>query len=191
MVHALIDVVRQQASATAAAVWAEARAEAARCRADAERAIACQRDADASRLRAVTDAAAQSANADAVRRARLIRSEAKAAVADRVLAIAVAMLADLRHGRDADQWQTLANELPAREWTRLVVNPADAPLARARFAGSDICADAGISGGVIAEDAALRVNNTFERRLAAAWPELLPAVMNDVLALHQCSHPVA
>ena len=62
MVHsALIDVVRQQAAATVAAVWAEARAEAARCRTEADRSIDHQRDEDASRLRAVTAAAAVTA----------------------------------------------------------------------------------------------------------------------------------
>lgn len=192
MAHtALIEAVQQKTAATVAAVWADARAEAARCRDDAGRSIAQQREHHSIRLHAVTAAAAQAANADAVRRSRRIRSEAKAATADRALAMAVAMLADLRDARYADRFHALANELPARDWARLVVNPADAPLAQARFPGSAVHCDAGISGGVIAEDAALRVNNTFERRLSAAWPELLPAVMNDVLTLNQRSQPAA
>ena len=188
---ALLEAVRQKTATTVAAVWAGARAEAARCRDDARRSIEQQREHHSMRLQAVTAAAAQAANADAVRRSRRIRSEAKAAAADRALAMAVAMLADLRETQSADRFHALANELPARQWARVTVNPADAPLARARFPGSDVRSDAGITGGVIAEDDALRVNNTFERRLAAAWPELLPAVMNDVLALHQRSQSVA
>ena len=188
---ALIEAVQQKTAATVAAVWAAARAEAARCRDDAGRSIEQQREHHSMRLHAVTAAAAQAANADAVRRSRRIRSEAKAAAADRALAMAVAMLADLRDPKYADRFDALANELPARNWARLVVNPADAALARAQFPDGDIRTDAGISGGVIAEDAVLRVNNTFERRLAAAWPELLPAVMNDVLALYQRSQPAA
>jgi vacuolar-type H+-ATPase subunit E/Vma4 len=188
---ALIEAVQQHTAATVAALWTDARAAAARCRDDAGRLIEEQRTHHAMRLRTVTVAAAEAANADAVRRSRRIRSEAKAAVADRALATAVAMLADLRDAKYADRFLTLAHELPPREWARVVVNPADASLARARFPGSDIRSDAGITGGVIAEDDALRVNNTFERRLAAAWPELLPAVMSDVLALLQRSQPVA
>ena len=188
---ALIEALQQKTAAAVAAVWADARAEAARCRDDAGRSIAEQRRHLSMRLHAVTAAAAQAANADAMRRSRRIRSEAKAAAADRARAMAVATLADLRDPKYADRFDALANELPARDWARLVVNPADVPLAQARFPGSEVHADAGITGGVIAEDAALRVNNTFERRLAAAWPELLPAVMNDVLALHQRSQPAA
>lgn len=192
MVHsALIDVVRQQAAATVAAVWAEARAEAARCRTEADQSIDHQRDEDASRLRAVTAAAAQSANADATRRARIIRSEAKAAVADRVHRLAVAALAQFRDTSYPARFTALAGELPERPWTRVVVNGADAPLARTRFGGCAVAVDDGLIGGVIAEDEGLRVDNTFERRLAAAWPELLPAVMNDVLDLHQRSQPAA
>ena len=191
MVHsALIDVVRQQAAASVAAIWTEVRAEAARVKAEADRVIAQQRGEHASRLRAVTAAATQSANAAAMRRARIIRSEAKAAVADRALALAVAALARFRDGAYPGRFNALAAELPERSWTRVVVNGADAPLARRRFS-SAVDVDDALIGGLIAEDDGLRVNNTFERRLAAAWPELLPAVMNDVLDLHQRSQPAA
>ena len=192
MAHsALIDVVRQQAASAVAAVWAEARAEAARCRAEADRSIEHQRDESAARLRAVTAAATQSANADAARRARTIRSEAKAAIAERVQRLAVAALATFRDASYPERFRALAAELPDRHWTRVVVNSADAPLARTRFGGGAVAVDDGLIGGVIAEDDCLRVNNTFERRLAAAWPELLPAVMTDVLDLHQRSQPAA
>ena len=192
MAHAaLIDVVRQQAAAAVAAVWAEARAAAARCRDEADRSIDRQRDEDASRLRAVAAAAAQAANADAARRARIIRSEAKAAVADRVHRLAVAALPKFRDASYPARFAALAAELPERNWTHVVVNGADAPLARTHFGGPAVAFDDGLIGGVIAEDDGLRVNNTFERRLAAAWPELLPAVMNDVLDLHQRSQPAA
>ena len=192
MVHsALIDVVRQQAASAVAAVWAEARAEAARCRAEADRSIEHQRVEYAARLRAVTAAATQSANADAARRARTIRSGAKAAIAERLQRLAVAALARFRDASYPESFGALAAELPDRNWTRVVVNSADAPLARTRFGGRAVAVDDGIIGGVIAEDDCLRVNNTFERRLAAAWPELLPAVMTDVLDLHQRSQPAA
>jgi vacuolar-type H+-ATPase subunit E/Vma4 len=81
--------------------------------------------------------------------------------------------------------------LPKRQWQRVTVNPADVALARRQFPECEIATDAGISGGVIAEDAALRVNNTFEQRLAASWPELLPGVMTDVLDARQRSQSAA
>ena len=100
MAHtALIEAVQQKTAARVAAVWADARAEAAHCRDDAGRSIEQQREHHSIRLHAVTAAAAQAANPDAGRRSRPNRSEAKAATADRALAMAVAMLADLRDAR--------------------------------------------------------------------------------------------
>lgn len=188
---ALYEAVQQKAAAAIAAIWAEARAEADRCRADADRSIEQHRDQHAARLRAVTAAAARQAGIEAARRVLIIRSEARAALADRLRAAAAAALVPLRDTAYPERFAALADELPSRDWTRLAVHPADTVLAQSRFGGRDIRADAGISGGVIAEDDALRVDNTFERRLAAAWPELLPAVMKDVLQLHQRSQPAA
>ena len=192
MAHsALFEAVQQKAAATIAAIWADARSEAERCRADADRSIEQHRGQHAARLCAVTAAATQSANADAARRARIIRSEAKAAVADRVHRLAVAALAGFRDASYPGRFAALASELPERNWTRVVVNGADAPLARTRFGGRAVAVDDGLIGGVIAEDDGLRVSNTFEGRLAAAWPELLPGVMTDVLDLHQRSQSAA
>lgn len=192
MAHsALFDAVQQEAAATIAAIWAEARAEADRCRADAERTIEQHRGQHAARLRTVTAAATRSANADAARQARIIRSEAKATVADRVHHLAVAALAQFRDASYPARFGALAGELPERNWSRVVVNSADTSLAGARFGGCAVAVDDAVIGGVIAEDAQLRVTNTFEGRLAAAWPELLPAVMTDVLHLYQRSQTAA
>jgi vacuolar-type H+-ATPase subunit E/Vma4 len=184
MAHgALIESVQHHAAVAVAAVWADARAEAARCRSDADQSIDQLRERNASQLRAVAAAAAQAANADAAKRARAIRSDAKAAVAERARRLAVAALAQFRDASYAGRFAALAGELPQRNWTRIVVNDRDEPLARARFAGCAVAGDTGVIGGVIAEDQALRVNNTFEQRLTAAWPDVLPAVMTDVLDL--------
>jgi hypothetical protein len=87
----------------------------------------------------------------------------------------------MRHTACTDRFRLLAGELPARSWTRVVVNPADAELARASFPGCGITTDPAIVGGVIAEGDGLRVTNTWTSRLTAAWPELLPEVLNDVV----------
>jgi vacuolar-type H+-ATPase subunit E/Vma4 len=192
MAHAaLIEAVRQKAAATIAAIWDDARTEAARCRGDAERSIEQQREQYAQRLRKVTAAARQAATADAVGRSRLIRSDARVAVADRARALALAALAALRDASYPDRFRALAAELPQREWRRITVNPADVALARPLFPGSDFVTDAAVSGGMIAEDEGLRVTNTFERRLAASWPALLPGVMSDVLDARQRSQSAA
>ena len=186
---ALFEAVQHKAAVTIAAIWAEARTEAERGRAEADRSIEQHRDQHAARLRAVTATATRSASAAAARRARTIRSEAKAAVADRVHRLAMAALARFRDAAYPARFSALAGELPERNWTRVVVNGADAPLARTLFGGRAVAVDDHLIGGVIAEDEGLRVTNTFEGRLAAAWPELLPGVMTDVLELHQRSQP--
>jgi vacuolar-type H+-ATPase subunit E/Vma4 len=192
MAHAaLIDAVQQKAAAAVAAIWDDARTEAARCRDEADRSIEQQREQHDSRVLAVTVAARQAAAADAVRRSRVIRNNARTAVADRAHGLALTALARLRDTIYPDRFRALAEELPKREWQRVTVNPADMALARLQFPGCDVATDAAISGGVIAEDAALRVNNTFERRLAASWPELLPGVMTDVLDARQRSQSAA
>ena len=62
MAHtALIEAVQQKTAATVTAVWADARAEAARCREDAGRSIEQQREHHSIRLHAVTAAAAVTA----------------------------------------------------------------------------------------------------------------------------------
>ena len=192
MAHAaLIETVQQKAACAVAAIWADARAEAARCHEEADRAVEQQRELLDRRLRAVTAAARHAATADAVCRARVIRNTARTSVADRAHTLAAAALATLRDSRYADRFRALVDELPKREWQRITVNPADIALARLHFPGREVAADAAISGGVIAEDAALRVNNTLEQRLAAGWPELLPGVMSDVLDAHHRSQSAA
>lgn len=192
MTHAaLIEAVQQKAAAAVAAIWADARAEAARCRDDADRSIEQRRQEYAKRLQAVNAAARQAATSDAVCQSRLIRSEAKVAVAARAHALAVAALARLRDTSYPGRFRALAGELPKRDWQRVTVNPADGALAQLQFPRCDIATDAAISGGLIAEDAALRVNNTLEQRLAAGWPELLPGVMTDVLDAHHRSQSAA
>jgi vacuolar-type H+-ATPase subunit E/Vma4 len=188
---ALIESVQQRAAAAVAAIWADARTEAARCRDEADRSIELHREQYDRRLQALTVEARRAAAADAVCRSRIIRNNARTSVADRAHGLALAALARLRDTSYPDRFRALAGELPKREWQRVTVNPADAALARRQFPGCDIATDAAISGGVIAEDAALRVNNTFERRLAASWPDLLPGVMTDVLDVHQRSQSAA
>jgi vacuolar-type H+-ATPase subunit E/Vma4 len=188
---ALIDAIRKTSADAADAVWTAARAEAARLRDDADRVVAEQRDAYAARLRKTSERARRAAALDADRRARGIRSAAKVALAGRLRSLAVAALPQLRDDAYPARFQALARELPDREWTRLTVNPADAALARRLFPRCEIAADGAITGGLVAEADGLRVSNTFDTRLAAAWPQLIPAVMSDVLEHDRCAQPAA
>lgn len=188
---ALIDAVQQQTAAAIAAVWSEARADAARCKGDADRAIEQHREQHAARLREFTAACIREARSDAARRSRAIRAAARAAIADRLRVLAAASLIGLRGNTSSACFAMLAAELPARAWTQVAVHPDDVATAQAHFPRSTVLADVAISGGIIAGDGELSVDNTLERRLAAAWPDLLPAVMSDVLHLLEHSRVAA
>lgn len=188
---ALIEAVRKTSADAAAAVWTAARTEAARLRDEADRIVAQQRDACAERLRRTSDRARRAAALDADRRARGICTAAKVALAARLHAMAVAALPHLRDAAYPARFQALTRELPDHEWTRLTVNPADTALARRLFPRCEIAADDAITGGLVAEAAGLRVSNTFDTRLAAAWPHLIPAVMSDVLEHDRRAQPAA
>ena len=188
---ALIDAVRKTSAEAVNAVWIAARAETARLRKEADRVVAEQRDACAERLRKTSERARRAAALDADRRARVIRTAAKVALAGRLHGMAVAALPQLRDAAYPARFQGLARELPDREWTRLTVSPADVALARRLFPRCEIAADGAITGGLVAEADGLRVSNTFDTRLAAAWPQLHPAVMSDVLEHDRRAQPAA
>lgn len=188
---ALIDAVRKTAADAVAAVWSEARADAARQRDAVARSVDEQRAALGRQLQDVAARAQAAATRDAERQARRIRTAAKAALADRLRALAAAALPRLRDDDYAARFQALAGELPDREWARVTVNPDDVALARRFFPASEIATAASLGGGVIAEAGGLRVDNSFDARLSAAWPQIAPAVLHDVLQQGQCSQPAA
>ena len=178
---ALIEAVRRRTTDTVAALWAEARAEAGRCRDEAERAVEAERAELGRRLRAISKGASRAALAEAERRARSLRTVAAAGLAGRLWTAAAGALPQLRDASYPARFRALAGELPKRAWMRVVVNPADGELAAESFPGSVVATDATIAGGLVAESDGLRVTNTLGRRLAAAWPDLQPRMMNDVI----------
>lgn len=94
---------------------------------------------------------------------------------------AVTQLPLLRQQNYETAFASLVAELPAREWEKIVVNPADLELAAKFFAADIIHADATISGGLLAETANGRiiVDNTLEKRLERKWPHILPDLIAE------------
>lgn len=177
----LIDTIREQADRDIAALWDKARADADACRAAAARSVDDRRAAAAEALRRSASAAAAAATAQADAAARHLRADAKAGLAARMHAMAVAALPRLRERHYPELFAALARELPPRQWQRIVVNPADRALAAAEVPGADIACDPGVIGGFVVDGDGLRISNTLEARLAAAWPDLLAAAIDDVL----------
>ena len=87
----------------------------------------------------------------------------------------------LRQNNYKNVFAFLVAELPEREWEKIVVNYADLEVAAKFFAADIIQPDAAISGGLIA--AAVKgkiiVDNTFEKRLARKWLDILPAMITE------------
>ena len=124
----------------------------------------------------------QALMAEAKRQAALIKLEAENVLAGRLYTLAHGTLAQLRDDRYAELFVALVEELLPCQWQAVRVNPADSELAKASFPGAAIETDKGITGGmeVIAEGGRVRIDNTLEKRLERAWPELLPRLLNAV-----------
>jgi hypothetical protein len=181
MTHAaLIDAVQRKAGEAVDAVWRQARADAERLRSDAARLVEEERGRAAQAVAAAARETARVATAGAERQAQRIRTAAKTALAERLHRLARQALPRFRDDGYPGRFAALAGELPPRRWTRIAVNPADQPLARARFPDAAIEADAAIAGGLRAEGDGVLIGNTLEARLDAAWPDRLAGLLHDV-----------
>lgn len=120
--------------------------------------------------------------AEAERQAALIRLEAEQAFGSRLYALARDTLVQLRDDRYPELFAALVKELLPCHWQTVRVNPVDTELAGALFPGVEIQADSGITGGleVSAEGGKVRIDNTLEKRLERAWPELLPRLLSTI-----------
>ncbi|MBJ6725175.1 V-type ATP synthase subunit E family protein [Geomesophilobacter sediminis] len=111
----------------------------------------------------------------------LIRLEAESLLAERLFRLAQEALARLRQDTPS-LFEALAAELPSCRWETVRVNPADRELAAAAFPEAQIEAEAGIHGGMVAvaPGGRIRVDNTLEKRLERAWPQLLPRLVQAI-----------
>lgn len=179
----MIQTLQQEAAAETAALWNDARAGADKLRLEAARGIDAERMATAQQVTAATRRIEQAATAAAEREARDMRMSAAIALAERLKALALAELPNLRAQNPERLFSVLAAELPALAWQKVRVNPADEKLAEQRFPQAHVECDTEISGGMEteAEGGRIRVNNTLEARLETVWPEMLSGLMAVIL----------
>jgi vacuolar-type H+-ATPase subunit E/Vma4 len=179
---ALIESLRSKASEDAAALWSDARARAEAYRRELAQALEQQRMRDAEAAAALARKLQDDATVEARNRAREIRAQTALALANRLYRLAVAELPSLRDARGPELFQTLARELPQRDWQRVRVSPGDREAACARFPAAEVVCDPAICGGleVEADTGRIRVSNTLETRLESAWPDLLPSLLNEL-----------
>lgn len=177
----LIESLRKAADERVKGLWAEAEAEAGRVRSDAAGRIEQMRQDNARKQRLLAGDQAARARSEANRRARVISLSAEKGLSDRLYESAVALLPSLRKQRYEAVFAAFARELPPLAWQAVRVNPGDAALAKKHFPGAEIATDAKITGGmdVSAGGGAIRVINTFEKRLERAWGDLQPELIRD------------
>lgn len=184
MTHpALLTSLRQKGKEQAETIWQEARTEAARYRAEAARAIEAQRAQAAQEIAAIAQRFGNAANAEATGKARAIHAAARTALAARLYKLAQDALVLFRNGDYERLFAALVDELPAHSWQRARVNPADRRLAQTHFRGAEIVGDEAIVAGmdVEAEDGRIRIDNTLEKRLQRAWPDILPNLISNTI----------
>lgn len=161
---------------------ADAEQEADRVRAEASRRIDALHEEHARRHAVQAALATEALLAEANAAVRTIRIRAERDLADRLYGVARASLPHLRNAGYRDVFAGFARELPKLAWRTVQVNPADVELAREVFPDADVRPDPAIIGGMVAaaENDRMQVVNTFEKRLACLWEEMLPDIMKEL-----------
>jgi vacuolar-type H+-ATPase subunit E/Vma4 len=178
----LIDSLRRAGDEKVCALWREAEDEAGTIRAEIETRIDRMR-ADSGRvLAARVDALMTAAISEAKSRARLSKLTAEKTLSGRLFSAASLAIQWLRDDRYPALFEKLALEFPSLDWQVVRVNPGDVGFAKKYFPKAEIVPDEKITGGVdaTAEGGAIRVINTFEKRLERSWMDLLPELIKDV-----------
>lgn len=178
----LIESLRRAADDKALTIWDEVEAEAASVRAEAARRLGPVREEFERRKSGAVAGAMARALSEAQNAARRSRLGSEREVAERVFTHAREALVRLRGPGYPDLFSALVRELPHLPWKTVRVNPADAALAREQFPGAVVEPDDAVAGGmaVSTDGGAMRVDNTFEKRLERVWTELLPRLMQEV-----------
>ncbi len=164
----------QQAEATVASRRREIEAERVQLRTEAD----CQ-------LRTETTVLSNNLLFAAHTRALEGRLHAESALEERLLVLARQILPELANDDRSRLWQASCEELPAADWTRLKVHPADQEFAGRDFPTAAIECDEALGGGLIVTnaDGMIRIDNSLDCRLLRAWPDLLPKLLSELRKL--------
>ncbi len=177
----LIESLRKAAGDKVKALRSEAEAEADKVRAGlGSRIEQLQRETARKQQLLIGEETVRAAS-EANRRSRVIGLSAEQKLSERLYEAAVALLPSLRKKGYEKMFAALARELPALAWQEVRVHPEDVARAKKLFPGAAVVPDPKISGGLdaSAREGAIRVVNTFEKRLERAWSDLQPELIRD------------
>jgi len=187
----LIEALRKAADNKVRLIKQNAEQQAEALRSDAELKLKQLRQEYDAKLACIAADEYRLAAADALALARALRLAAEQKLAQRLRERAMQQLIRLRNTSDPAVFRKLARELPQHPWKIVRVHPDDRDSAQLLFPDAEIAADASISGGLDAAspDEAIRITNTFEKRLERAWQNLLPPMMRVIEreALHEAA----
>ena len=178
----LIASLYREGEQKAREIWRQAEAEATRLEADGERTLKQkQTEAESFQARLIANEQRPVLRAGE-RKARSIQAKAKEELARELYRLARACL-DQAPEKDDQLFAALVAELPSLRWQRVRVNPADRIRAERYFPRTELIPDPEIFGGmeVIDESGRIRVDNSLQKRLERAWPEILPGLLDAVL----------
>lgn len=163
-------------------IWQAAKNEAEKLRTQVAEAIAGITKVHADRLASACHKSMRSIFLEAETRNRKKKLFAHQALDKALLNAAIMQLPDLRKQNYEEVFANLVEELPVRQWEKIIVNPKDLELAAKFFTVDTIHPEAAISGGLVAVGANGRiiVDNTFEKRLKKKWPYILPAIIAEL-----------
>ncbi len=178
----LIEALHREAEERIGQFRREAAAEASRAREEAAAGLERMRQEISGRQAAAVREATRDILAGAERRARHMRLADLRDLSDRLLRLAVSLIAGLRETGYEELFSALVRELPAHRWETIKVNPGDVEIARRHFPVAKIVAEPGICGGmeVYGEAGRICIVNTLEKRLERGWAELLPDLVAAV-----------
>lgn len=178
----LIDALNAEAEEKIRKVWEAVRAEADSVRRETTEVLERLHEQCRATVSSEAGIKVETILAEANNRAQTIRLEAKKKMSERVYHLARSSLGALRDDRYGDVLALLIKELPVMAWDLVVVNPEDRDMAQQRFPTATVTTDPSVAGGVAVSinDGRIYVDNTFEKRLEKAWPDILIHVMRDL-----------
>jgi len=181
----LIDALQKECEEKSRKIWQEAEGEAARVRADAAKRIEEGREGREKSQSSALKILTESILSEAWSRARACRLVAEKELSDRLYGIALNSLHHIRGKGYKDIFSALVNELPQCDWGMVKVNPQDKVFAETFFPQDEVVTDPAVTGGleVTEKGGSVRVVNTLEKRLERIWPEILPAMTDEVRSI--------
>lgn len=185
----LIEALRCKGDRKAIALWQEAEAEAASQQHEWQRRVDQARNDLERSLTHFEKETLEPRLTTASTRSRQGCCQTEIDLAQRLYRLAGEQLPTLAGERSPALFERLAAEIPDQDWALVRVNVQDRDAAERIFPQCTIETVPEIAAGleVASEDGEIRIDNTLNKRLERAWPDLIAAIMEELRKRgHRC-----